>query len=244
MNHIKKAFTLTELIIVVAIIWILMMGVTVYVWWIWERAKTIEAQWCAGSFWWEISNYVFNGLTSKNIKLVGTNTTVSPDYYYIQLTGGTSTNTKNCTKTNYTWTDWTYCNGIIFWYTTWDNNQILGYRTLNMTNTCRQNQGNIWFFWSWWNNSDIKYIKMNKWFAPRSVNERKVFYLQHDTTHWSMDENQLTEGDIIIVYCPNVVCSMGKQIARYNIDARTQTISFQRCRFYQDDGITCDARED
>lgn len=235
MNRIKKAFTLTELIIVVAIIWILMMWVTVYIWWLWERANTIEAQWCAASLWWQMNNYVFNALTSKNLKL-DNGTIVSPDQYLIELGGSIG---DNCSKSNYK-NSWIHCNRLDFGYSI-GNGWWNSYRTYNVRNTCRQNQANIWFYWSWWSISDIKNITMNKWFAPRSVSERKVFYLQHT---WVGDENKLTEGDIIVVLCPSDECMNWKEVAKYHVDARVQSISFHKCRFYQEDGITCDTRED
>lgn len=240
MSRIKKAFTLTELIIVVAIIWILMMWVTVYIWWLWERAKTIEAQWCAASLWWQINNYVFNALTSKNLRL-DNGTIISPDIYQIVLAGGTKTPSKNCSRINYA-NEWIYCNELNFNALWWDVRYW--YRTYNVRNTCRQNQANIWFFWSGLTTSDINNIRMNKWFAPRSISERKVFYLNQIDPNLSEEENKLTEGDIIVVLCPNNECANWKEVAKYHVDARVQSISFHKCRFYQEDGITCDARED
>lgn len=239
-NRIKKAFTLTELIVVVAVIWILMMWITVYVWWLWERAKIIEAQWCSVSFWWEMNNYVFYALTSKNLRTEA-NAVVSPNYYYIQLTWWTSTNLKNCSKTNYTWSDWTYCNKVVFWYGYSDNGAITTYKTYDIPNTCHQNQAKLWFFWSGWDTSNIKYIKMNKWFAPTSIAERKVFLLQHD---WNNETDKLLKGDIIIVLCADDACRSWKEIGKRNIDARSQSISFNKCRFYQEDQSKCEAREE
>ena len=68
---IKKhnAFTLIEIIVVVMMIWILMMATTMYLGWNGEKRKTIEAQWCVNSIWWEINNFVFHTITSKNLKL-------------------------------------------------------------------------------------------------------------------------------------------------------------------------------
>lgn len=236
MNHIKKAFTLTELIVVVAIIWILMMWITVYIWWLWERAKIIETQWCAISFWWEMNNYVFNALTSKN--LLSWNTQVSPNIYSITLRGWNSS-PNNCSKTNYE-SDWIFCNELLFFYET--NGDKVVYKTITIWNTCRQNQANMWLYRIGWTSWDISAIKMNKWFAPRSINERKVFYLQHK---WEGEANKLTQGDIMVLLCPSSnSCKWGKEVGKFHVDARTQTITFQKCRFYQDDLITCDARED
>ena len=240
MNRIKKAFTLTELIIVVAIIWILMMWVTVYLWWLWERARIIETQWCATSFWWEMNNFVFNALTSKNLKL-SNGTTVSPNYYTIELTWGDNT----CSKTDYE-EDWKYCNELKLWYSFDNPSTESEYKIVTIWNTCRQNQANMWLYRNGWTSWDIKGIYMNKWFAPRSINERKVFYLQHRSDNGlNEDENKLTEGDIMVLLCPSSNnCSWGKEVGRFHVDARTQTITFQKCRFYKDDLISCDARED
>lgn len=144
----------------------------------------------------------------------------------------------NCSKWNYI-NEWIYCNELSF-HAENDSNKY-AYKTYNVRNTCRQNQVDIWFFYSGWASSDIRNISMNKWFAPRSVSERKVFYLLH--SGWG-DENKLTEGDIIVVLCPSDECRNWKEVAKYHVDARVQSISFHKCRFYQEDGITCDTRED
>ena len=239
MNHIKKAFTLTELIIVVAIIWILMMWLTVYLWWSWERAKLIEAQWCAISIWWKINNYVFYALTSKNLRLPD-NTVVAPDYYYIQLTWWNYSWSNNCTIGNYTW-NWIFCNELVFWYSTWDSTIPITYDTYNAKNTCRQNQVDLWFYRSGWTTSDIKYIRMNKWFTPTSISENKVFFLQQD---WNTESDKVLEGGIVVVLCTNDECQWGKEVAKRNVDSRTQTISTQKCAFYDDDNlIKCAKRE-
>lgn len=233
---------MTELVIVVAIIWILMMWLTVYLGWLWWRAKIIEGQWCATSLRWEMNNYVFYALTSKNIRL-DDDTVIAPDYYYIQLTGGSSTSSKNCTKANYTWSDWTYCDELVFGYRVWNNltgnnDNPLAYKTYTQRTTCRQNQEKIWFYWS----GDIKYVKMNKWFSPTSIAERKVFFLQGT---WTTESDKYIKGDIIVVLCPDDDCTWGKEVAKRDVDARTQTISFKKCRFYQgEDENKCEAREE
>lgn len=244
MSHIKKAFTLTELIVVVAIIWILMMWLTVYIWWLWERARIIETQWCAISFWWEMNNYVFNALTSKNLKL-SDGTTVSPNYYIIALGSDGDPIDGHCSKTNYE-QNWGYCNELRFWYGIDDPGPEQEYKIITIWNTCRQNQANMWLYRIGWTSWDVKYISMNKWFAPRSINERKVFYLQHSGGNGlSEDANKLTEGDIMVLLCSSSNnCSWGKEVGKFHVDARTQTITFQKCRFYNEDLITCEARED
>ena len=179
MKVIKKAFTLIELIVVVTVIWILIMWLTVYLWWIWERAKIIEAQWCAASLWWQMNNYVFNALTSRSLRIPDNNNIVSPDHYIITLSWWTYNSSYNCTSGNFN-EHRIYCNELRFLYTAGSTLQQ-PYKTQTIWNTCRQNQAKIWMFWSsdieWkW---DIEFISMNKWFAPRSISERKVFYLQN-----------------------------------------------------------------
>lgn len=242
MNHIKKAFTLTELIVVVAIIWILMMWLTVYIWWLWERARIIEAQWCAASLWWQMNNYVFNALTSKSL-ITPNNEIVSPDRYIITLGWWTSTDTRNCSLSAFR--RWIYCNELRFLYTENNDSTQQLYKTYTIWNTCRQNQAKIWLYrrnsrqgWP----SDIKFISMNKWFAPRSISERNVFYLQEK--YGAVNERQLTEGEIIVVLCSNNECKGWREVGKYHVDGRTQTISFKKCIFYREDNKSCAARED
>ena len=219
-----------------------MMWVTVYLWWLWERAKIIETQWCAISFWWEMNNYVFNALTSKNLKL-SDGTIVSPEQYYIKL--GWDIAVRYCSKENFK-SDWTVCNRLIFSFKEPWALVKKQYKTVTIGNTCRQNQANMWLYRIGWTSWDIEGIYMNKWFAPRSINERKVFYLQHNTgNNLSEEENKLSQGDIMVLLCPSSnSCSWGKEVGRFHVDARTQTITFQKCRFYKDDLISCEARED
>jgi len=219
-----------------------MMWVTVYLWWLWERAKIIETQWCAISFWWEMNNYVFNALTSKNLKL-SDGKIVSPEQYYIKLWWNTAT--KYCSKTNFV-SSWIVCNELNFSFKEPWNIISRQYKKVTIWNTCRQNQANMWLYRIGWTSWDIKEISMNKWFAPRSINERKVFYLQHDTGNNLGEElNKLTQGDIMVLLCPSSnSCKWGKEVGKFHVDARTQTITFQKCRFYKDDLISCEARED
>ena len=235
MINLKKAFTLTELIVVVAIIWILMMGITVYIWGLWERAKIIEAQWCSTSIWWELNNYVFYALTSKNLK-TGDNV-ISTDYYFVQLTGGTSTDLNNCTAENYTWDNPTFCDEIVVGYGL--PQHINKFDSYTSKNTCKQDKVKLWFYRSG-TEENISYIKMNRWFSPIEFND-DIFSLHWN--NWSNDF-KLLEGDIIIVLCSNENCYWWKEVARLNADARIQKITLQKCVFYKDDDIAkCDKRE-
>ena len=216
---------MVELVIVVTIMWLLIMATTVYLGWSWEKRKVIEGQWCAAALWWEISNYVFYTLTSKRLRLSSTET-ISPNYYIIQ----------------FSWSDngicssWHECNKIIFSYSTWENpTEIKDYKTIDITNTCRQNRQYLKFYWSW---TKTEYIVMNKWFSPKSINDQEVFYLQ-----WS-DWRKLS-WDIIVWLClDGDKCSNPKQIWKFVADARPQTITLKNCRFYEvDDGTKCKERE-
>lgn len=215
---------MVELVIVVTIMWLLIMATTVYLGWSWEKRKVIEGQWCAAALWWEISNYVFYTLTSKRLRLSSTET-ISPNYYIIQ----------------FSWSDngicssWHECNKIIFSYSTWENpTEIKDYKTIDITNTCRQNRQYLKFYWSW---TKTEYIVMNKWFSPKSINDQEVFYLQ-----WS-DWRKLS-WDIIVWLClDGDKCSNPKQIWKFVADARPQTISLKNCRFYDDDPTKCKERE-
>lgn len=225
-----KAFTIIELTISVAVIWILMMATTVYLTWSDEKRKIIEAQWCASTLWWEITNYVFYTLTSKNLRLSETEV-VSPDYYIIKLDWWTRTPTNNCTSRT------EYCDKIVFSYASADDeNNIIEYSTISSQNSCRWNKCDLRYYRSGW---DIQYIKMNRWFLPRSVINRKVFYLQEP---WNADSNKLTYWEIIISLCLNDDCSNPKEIWKWAADARSQTIALKNCKFYNDDN-SCKERE-
>jgi competence protein ComGC len=230
-----KAFTMVELITAIAIIWVLMMATTVYLWWTNEKRKVIEAQWCTATIWWEINNFVFYALTSKNLRL-NSSTTTSPEYYIIQLTWS-SIAWQNCTKTNFE-SNWTICDEIVLSYDSWDN-QIRTYSSLSVWNTCRGNNSHIWYFWSW-SNSNIKYVKMNKWFSITTddPHEKRVFGVEYTNG---------TKGllwDIIVVLCLNSDCKDPRQISKFAIDWRSETITAKNCKFYQsDDPNKCKERE-
>lgn len=216
---------MVELVIVVTIMWLLIMATTVYLGWSWEKRKVIEGQWCAAALWWEISNYVFYALTSKKLRLSNTET-ISPNYYIIQFSW--SDNNGICTS-------WHECNKIIFSYSIWDLTDIKNYKSVDITNTCRQNRQSLKFYWSWTNTN---YIVMNKWFSPKSISDQEVFYLQ-----WN-DWRKLLSWDIIVWLClDGDECSNPKQIWKFVADARPQTISLKNCKFYDDDPTKCKERE-
>lgn len=216
----KKAFTIIEITLVIGILWLLIAWVTVYLWWSDEKRATIEAQWCTSTIWWEITNYVFFALTSKNLRLTGSQT-VSPNIYTIGLSWWTNPcNAANASGQN--------CDKLLFWYSTWSiwDNKL--YKEITVRNTCRQNQPHLWFFWSWDDNTVI----MNKWFTTLSLNDWNPFKLKSGELVW----------DIIIVLC-NKDCSTKKEIAKRTVDWRSQTISQHNCNFYEDDLLKCKERE-
>ena len=232
-NSRKKAFTLTEMIIVVTIIWILMMWMTVYIGWSLEKTKIIEAQWCAASLWWEINNYLYYTLTSKTLKINNT-TTVSPNFYHIWLTWHSDCRGTSATQNG------NFCNGIVFGYSNTNSNPIF-YETHNVWNTCRQAQPKLWFYRSWGTATNhIKYLTMNKWFSPLNINEMRVFYLQ-----WSQSQDSKeTLWNIVIVLCSDDDCTTRKQVWKRDVDWRSQTISLKKCKFYDDtDPNKCKERE-
>ena len=226
-NHRIKAFTLIELVIVVTMIWILMMATTIYLWWFDEKSKIIDWQWCARSIGGEINNFLFYTLTSKNLRLTESEV-YSPNYYIIEFTWW---NGSNCTSGN-------MCDKINLAFTTWINadNNIKPYKTLSVWNTCQQNRQPVRFYRSW--TEDNSYIVMNKWFIPIEVNNRDVLYIK---TNSSWKEKV---WDVIVWLCLNSDCSSPKQIAKFAVDARSQTITTKNCRFYQsDDPTKCRVRE-
>ena len=212
----KKAFTILEITLVVAVIWILMVWMTIYLWWSDEKRAIIEAQWCASTIWGEMTNYVFFALTSKNLRLEDSNSVVSPDTYTIWLS--------NCSEFDGD----TLCNSLNFWYQIWWGS-IEPYKEVTVKNTCRQNQSNLKFFRNWWDNT----VYMNKWFTTTKLNDSRTFQLEWWNLLW----------DIIIVFCSNDACSPKKEISKRVVDWRSQTISQHNCAFYEDDWFKCKKRE-
>ena len=238
-----RAFTLFEIVMVAAIIWILTLWMTTYMWNSWERAKIIEAQWCASAIWWELKNYVYNALTSKILKTG--DDYISPDYYFIDLRENDSF-INICDNVS---TPMYYCNNIILWYSIWELNnyssdareEINIFKKINTNNICHNWKIKLWYFWSW---NTIQYMIMNKWFTQKNINQNKVFYLEGDVfTH--SDYIKLTTWDIIVALCYDKECESRKHIGRRHIDARSRTIEFQKCKFYnEDDPTICKTRED
>ena len=79
---------------------------------------------------------------------------------------------------------------------------------------------------------------MNKWFSISADDPSKnqVFDL-----NWSSAQT----WDIIISLCINDNCTNPKQISRFVVDWRSQTISTKNCKYYQDNDPTkCKTREE
>lgn len=208
-----------------------MMATTIYLWWTDEKRKSIEAQWCAATIWGEITNFVFYALTSKILKLDG-NPQV-PEYYYLSLTWGDN-NGQNCIIGN------TWCDTIVFSFATW-NNIITEYETHTPWNTCRWSNSRLRFNRSWTTSNDIKQVKMNKWFTvnENNINDKNVFVLENNW--WSSIQ---FVWDIIISVCLNPDCTDPREITKYAVDWRSQTISTKNCKFYEyNDANKCRERE-
>ena len=107
------------------------MATTVYLGGSDEKRKIIEAQWCANTIWWEINNFIFYTLTSKNLKIG--DDPISPTHYIVQLSWS-----------NDDWTApdcliWDPCDKLVLSYITeTDESSINTYKTLSTANTCRQ----------------------------------------------------------------------------------------------------------
>jgi len=211
------------LVIVVTMIWLLIMATTLYLGWTDEKRKIIEWQWCAYSLWWELSNFVFYALTSKNLRSPDWEI-VSPNYYIIQLTGWDTT---ECTEDN-------MCKDIKLLYSTWETSDMKEYRTVSISRACSHNNIPLKFYWKW-DNAD--YIVMVKWFSQTSISDSKVFYIDK---WWS----KIFTWDIIIWLCLNSECSSPKEIWKFAVDSRPQSISVKNCKFYDtDDPTKCSERE-
>lgn len=233
------------MIIVVAIIWVLMMWMTVYMWWYNERTKIIEAQWCAATLWWEMDNYVFYALTSKKLKIG--DELISPSSYHIYLTWWRTPGSINCY--NYTWdarnpNRWDFCDEIVLsYYTWWDSANTMAatntYKILNPWANCRQNNWTKLIYYRW---DSIKLISMNKWFSPSNYNDKNPFRLNHV---W--DHSNILYWEIIIVACISWDddCTWRKEVAKRIIDARSQSISLKNCKFYNETNPSlCETWED
>ena len=190
-----------------------MMWMTVYIWWSDEKRKVIEAQWCVSTIWWEMNNFLFYALTSKNLKT--DDGTVAPDFYYIQLDPSKPSNIK-------------------FWYSTGDNG-IKEYKTLVSSESCRGNNSKLKFSRTWHDN--ISGLKINKWFSPVKLNESEVFYLRNTSN------TRYLTWDILIKLCIDDNCNLEKEISKWAVDWRTQTISSRSCIYYNDDNHTCKTRD-
>lgn len=235
----KKAFTLLELVLVIAIIWMLLTGTTIYLWWQWERAKRIEWQWCTQNINWEISNFLFSALTSKKIEI--NKKTYDPNYYYIYLASREIENKECNTKS-----EW-YCSDLKFGYSDWEDydykseiEYISEYKTINSKKTCKNiSQGNKIFFSREWDNEKI--IAINKWFSPNKnniiENVFNIFKIEEKNT-------TATTATIISYFCTSSACNQKKEIAKFDIDSRSQTITLKKCKFYNsDDSTKCKERE-
>ena len=222
----------------IAVIWILMAWMTVYIGWSDMKRKIIEAQWCASSIWWELTNYVFYALTSKSLRL-SEEDVISPDFYHISLN---SPSNINCSKNNAESANNTLCDSLDLSYSMWDTDPSSLYKNLSIANTCRQNQANIRFYWNVWNSADendIKYITMNRWFSPIRLNESNVFYLERNSSL-----GKALTWDIVAVLCIDDDCSSWKEVSKFVVDGRTQTISLRNCGFYSADNPNkCEERE-
>ena len=251
-----------ELILTISIIGILMAWTTVYLSWYNEKRQVIEAQWCAATIWWELNNFIFYALTSKELN----DTIKAPDYYRIWLDWWNSNPLDN-TLTSLSFNDCTRdanYNGGYSWPA--DNLPILceninlkyknedsewNYKVLNASNTCKQYQSRIRFMRKVEGSSvggaighgypsNIAYININKWFTQWWLNDTRVFYMENadDTNKKPLIWN------IIIVICLDSDCKSIKEIWKYDIDWRTQTISLNKCVFYEeDDSNKCMTRE-
>lgn len=220
----KKAFTLTEMIIVIVIIWILMAWTTIYLQWSDETRKVIEAQWCATTIWWYINNFIFYSLTSRNLRTSAD--IVSPDIYAIKLDGCSSNN---------------LCDSLEFFDYTY-NKETASYddrkysKIYNIYDTCHTSQDNLKVHRANWERSNDSVIKMNKWFSPTKIADKNIFYIDN----WDTPSPLMWE--IIMVICLDKNCSVTKDVTKRVVDWRTQTISLRNCAYYNEDR-TCKTRE-
>lgn len=203
---------------------------TIYLDWTWDRAKNIEAESCAKSFLWNMNNFLYYTLTSKILKDADWNE-VSPNYYTIQLSWWNS-NWSVCNRANFSG-DKIFCNNVVLWYLSGEEN--IPYMTYTVGNACQQNNIKLWFYRS--GSENINYVKMNKWFSPLSLEETNVFFI-------TTDNDKLLYEDIILIRCNDQSCTSRKELWKREVDARTQTITYAKCKFYKEDPANeCRERE-
>ena len=208
---------------------------TIYLDWTWDRAKNIEAESCANTFLWNINNFLFYTLTSKTLKSDWNE--VSPNYYTIQLSWWNS-NWNPCNKSNFDGSTHRFCNEIVLWYLTGNESDPTQYQTYTIGNTCQQNRSRLWFYRS--GNQSIKYIKMNKWFSPLTLQDTNVFFIKTIS-----ENNKLLYWDIIILRCYDNNCDSRRELWKREVDARTQTISYVKCKYYDEEHLNkCKTFED
>ena len=117
------------------------------------------------------------------------------------------------------------CDKVVLSYSTGnDSTNKHTYKELTPRDICRNNS-NIQFAWSW------ELIKMNKWFIPTTHTDR-VFSVEYT---WSKVSS--TWNIIILLWW--------KEISKWNIDWRSQTISLKACKLYDENTRNkCTTRED
>lgn len=240
-----SAFTIAEIIVTIALIWILMAWTTIYLWWMSEKAKLIEAESCAYSLNWELTSFTFDVLTSKKLKINWNLET--PRAYRVSLNWWNTTETlPEC----YTSNTWKFCDKIKLWIFTWTISWAsTEYKTLTQKEKCKtlSNGTTILFARSW----DIyKVISMNKWLSEIKriewdlPNNKPMSVNSFNSPNLENINNVDTYWIINIYMCQNWFCENPKNFARRIIDSRSQTIELNRCRYFSwDNPLACEERE-
>ena len=79
---------------------------------------------------------------------------------------------------------------------------------------------------------------MNKWFSPKDISDKNVFYIEKS---WTPGIALL--WNILTSTCFDNSCKSTKEIWKFLVDARSQTVSRKNCKFYDDDLTKCKERE-
>jgi len=203
----KLWFTLIEILIVLIVIGVLSMGMMTYLGWNDERALMFKAEGCLTTIDGKVQNFLNYALTSKSFDFWGT--FFSPDYYTILLSGTTNDG---------------YNQFVLYGSTGESARQLI--HKVSKSDCMNEFDKDFRFVISW---TAFSWIVMSKGF--RQVNPKDTF------TFALTKESLLTgtfTGSIIVKVCMDD-SGCKREIAKWNIDTRVQSIFLKKCLFYKED---------
>lgn len=200
----KKWYTLVELIIVVAIVWILMVafrGIFEI-----KNRENLYGEACINNLYGEVSNYMYAAITSRAL-LSGANK-IYPDFYAIEFE--------------------TYKNQINFLYMTWSTRNYLSWSTrksLGITGNvpsnynCKTNSYNITM--SGWINWPVILLVINKWLSEDT--SLRSIYIDDPLS------KAIFTWEVKFLLIDAKWAPWYKELGKFSIDTRTQNIKNDLC---------------